>query len=142
MNDTDFVRTHFMPTWCLASPEFRDVVAHFTAYDESEFQYLAKPWYEGVYVVLDTHADDFVYVLKGQTKTKHIWRSRSFSEALVYASELNKKPLRAREEMSLTQRIAHMNQQRKFKPVVRRSLFKRCICGTMYRGDEHCEGTG
>lgn len=142
MNELPTYLVRCVPMWVLEHVAFQGLVEHYMECDEKVLKYQVKPWYEGVFTVLDTHADDFVYVNKGRVKSKKIWKTRVFEEALQYVTEMNKEePPKVYDEVALTQRIAHMNAHR--RKAGNTSLpsarpFRRCSCGTMFRGEKHC----
>lgn len=138
MNREAFI--HCIPRWVLDGPDFATLVDHYMVVDEGVLRYQAKPFFDDMYTVLDRFDDDFVYLAKGRTKTKKIWRSPSVDEAITYAMQLNHDhaAVKLRDETSLTQRIAFINQRVPKKKLMKRVPFTRCECGTMYRGEKHC----
>jgi hypothetical protein len=123
------------------------LVTHY--YEDIEhlgYRYRVRPYTESQhYCILDDHTDQLYHHQRGGTKTRRVWTSLDLVEAINFAETLSKgeiKPLK--EETSLTQKVAYINQGRKTRkasvPMVQVSPFSMCEkCQQMTKRGHECE---
>lgn len=137
--EVEFRRIHFLPAW-LNETQISVLAHHYADVDEHNRRWRVRPYPEGFFAVLDQHSDQMYHTQKSRTRTRRVWTVPDVMDAVKLATAFNQyEPPKPKEETSLSQRIAYINQNRsKREKVILPNAFRLCgQCQQMVKGEHN-----